>query len=280
MLPGDILSPFIAGDFTQLIIVALILGNAFLIAGPKAQALSSLVEEANTVGLIIAEWIGDLSPGFVALLIILGIQKDTIHMLLGIWKPVLLITLFALMALLLEMLRVSLRFKVPIRMLWSKMKDSFLISLRTFSIETSFTDNQKCCEKRFGISPRLTAYSLPIGLICFMPVSTIASTILTVYAAECYSVPVSIVWMIMALFLAVTLGAAGPPTAGIGILTYTVMFAKLNIPTQGLTLVLAGDILMGFVIYPINQALLQMELIFEADNLDVLNRKVLRQAAK
>ena len=61
---------------------------------------------------------------------------------------------------------------------------------------------------------------------------------------------------------------------------YTVMFAKLNIPTQGLTLVLAGDILMGFVIYPINQALLQMELIFEADNLDVLNRKVLRQAAK
>ena len=77
-----------------------------------------------------------------------------------------------------------------------------------------------------------------------------------------------------------TLGAAGPPTAGIGILTYTVMFAKLNIPTQGLTLVLAGDILMGFVIYPINQALLQMELIFEADNLDVLNRKVLRQAAK
>ncbi len=280
VLPGDILSPFIAGDFTQLIIVALILGNAFLIAGPKAQALSSLVEEANTVGLIIAEWIGDLSPGFVALLIILGIQKDTIHMLLGIWKPVLLITLFALMALLLEMLRVSLRFKVPVCVLWRKMKDSFLISLRTFSIETSFTDNQKCCEKRFGISPRLTAYSLPIGLICFMPVSTVASTILTVYAAECYSVPVSIVWMIMALFLAVTLGAAGPPTAGIGILTYTVMFAKLNIPTQGLTLVLAGDILMGFVIYPINQALLQMELIFEADNLDVLNRKVLRQAAK
>ena len=85
---------------------------------------------------------------------------------------------------------------------------------------------------------------------------------------------------IMALFLAVTLGAAGPPTAGIGILTYTVMFAKLSIPTQGLTLVLAGDILMGFVIYPINQALLQMELIFEADNLDVLNRKILRQAAK
>ena len=84
----------------------------------------------------------------------------------------------------------------------------------------------------------------------------------------------------MALFLAVTLGAAGPPTAGIGILTYTVMFSKLGIPTQALTLVLAGDILMGFVIYPVNQALLQLELVFEADKLDVLNHKILRKPVK
>ena len=279
VLPGDVLSPFIHGDFTQLIIIALILGNAFLIAGPKAQALSSLVDEAYTVGLIVAEWIGDLSPGFVALLIVLGIQKDTIHMILGLWKPILLITLFALMALLLKMLRVSLRFRVPVRTLCLKMKDSFILSFKTFSVETSYSANQKCCEKKLGISPRLTAFSLPIGLICFMPISTIASTILTLYAAECYSVTISFVWMIMALFLAVTLGAAGPPTAGIGILTYTVMFSKLGIPTQALTLVLAGDILMGFVTYPVNQALLQLELVLEADKLDVLNHKVLRSPA-
>ena len=138
----------------------------------------------------------------------------------------------------------------------------------------------QCCEKKLGISPRLTAYSLPIGLICFMPISTIASIFLTLYAAECYGVAVSLVWMIMALFLAVTLGAAGPPTAGIGILTYTVMFSKLGIPTQALTLVLAGDILMGFVIYPVNQALLQLELVSEADKLDVLNHAILRKPAQ
>ena len=280
VLPGDILSPFIQGDFTQLIIIALILGNAFMIAGPKAQSLSSLVDEAYSVGLIVAEWIGDLSPGFVALLIILGIQEDTIHMLLGIWKPVLLVTAFAFLALLLKMLRVSLLFRVPVRTLWLKMKDSFLLSLKTFSIEAPYSANQKCCEKKLGISPRLTAYSLPIGLICFMPVSTVASTLLTLYAAECYAVPISLIWMIMALFLAVTLGAAGPPTAGISILTYTVMFAKLGIPTQALTLVLAGDILMGFAIYPVNQALLQLELIIEAGKLELLNYKTLRQPAK
>ena len=276
VLPGDILSPFIEGDFTQLIVVALVLGNAFLIAGTKVQTLVTLVDEANTAGLVIAEWIGDLSPGFVALLIVLGIQDSTIHMLIGIWKPALLITAFSLAALGLRMLHISLRYKVPIRKLADKMKDSFLLSLKTFSVETSYTANKTCCEKKLGISRQLTAYGLPIGLICFMPVSTIASTLLTLYAAECYQVPVSLVWSIMALFLAVTLAAAGPPTAGIGILTYTVMFNRLGIPGQALTIVLAGDILMGFVIYPVNQAMLQLQLILEADGLGLLKHNVLQ----
>ena len=276
VFPGDILSPFIEGDFTQLIVVALVLGNAFLIAGTKVQTLVTLVEEANTAGLVIAEWIGDLSPGFVALLIVLGIQDSTIHMLIGIWKPALLITVFSLAALGLRMLHISLRYKVPLRTLADKMKDSFLLSLKTFSVETSYTANKTCCEKKLGISRQLTAYGLPIGLICFMPVSTVASTILTLYAAECYQVPVSLVWSIMALFLAVTLAAAGPPTAGIGILTYTVMFSRLGIPAQALTIVLAGDILMGFVIYPVNQAMLQLQLILEADGLGLLRHNILQ----
>ena len=42
----------------------------------------------------------------------------------------------------------------------------------------------------------------------------------------------------------------------------------------------AGDILIGFVTYPVNQALLQLELVLEADKLEVLNKKTLRQSAK
>ena len=277
VFPGDFLSPFIDGDFTQLIVVALVIGNAFLIAGAKVQTLVTIVEEANAAGLVIAEWIGDLSPGFVALLIVLGIQDSTIHMLLGIWKPILLIVALSLAALLLKLLYTSIRYQVPAGLLVTKMKDSFLLSLRAFSIDASYSANKKCCEKRLGISRQVTSFGLPIGLICFMPVSTAASMILTQYAAECYQVTVSFVWMIMALFLAVTLGAAGPPTAGIGILTYTVMFSKLHIPAQALTIVLAGDILMGIIAYPVNQAMLQLQLISEADREGLLSQNTLQR---
>ena len=277
IFPGDVLSPFIQGDFTQLIVVALVIGNALSIAGAKVQTLISIVDEANTTGLVIAEWIGDLSPGFVTILVILGIRQSTIHMLLGIWRPAILIVLIAVCALFLKMFRISLYYSVPILSLCRKMKESFLLSLKTFSVDASYMANVKCCENRLGISHQMTSYALPIGLICFMPCSTVASTVFTLYAAECYEVKVSVVWLIMAIFLSVTLAAAGPPTAGIGILTYTVMFSKLHIPAQALTIVLVGDILMGFVIYPVNQALLQLDLVTQADNLKMLNRKVLQK---
>jgi hypothetical protein len=54
------------------------------------------------------------------------------------------------------------------------------------------------------------------------------------------------------------------------------MFSRLGIPAQALTIVLAGDILMGFVIYPVNQAMLQLQLILEADGLGLLKHNILQ----
>ena len=237
----------------------------------------------NDIGSVFRIWEGGLAiyggiiAGFVTILVILGIRQSTIHMLLGIWRPAILIVLIAVCALFLKMFRISLYYSVPILSLCRKMKESFLLSLKTFSVDASYMANVKCCENRLGISHQMTSYALPIGLICFMPCSTVASTVFTLYAAECYEVKVSVVWLIMAIFLSVTLAAAGPPTAGIGILTYTVMFSKLHIPAQALTIVLVGDILMGFVIYPVNQALLQLDLVTQADNLKMLSRKILQK---
>ena len=55
------------------------------------------------------------------------------------------------------------------------------------------------------------------------------------------------------------------------------MFSKLGIPSGALTIVLMGDILMGFVMYPINQAMLQLELVLIADRARLLNKAALRR---
>ena len=137
-----------------------------------------------------------------------------------------------------------------------------------------------CCENKLGISKKLTSFGIPLGLISYMPAEGIATIVLLLYAASVYKVNVSIIWLFIAIALTVALTAATPPVSGIGILTYTVLFAELSIPSSALTMAMVADILIGFIVIPMNQAMLQMELVAEAETLDLLNKDVLRAKLK
>ena len=71
LIPNDGLSPLITGDSPQLILLAVILGNALLTSGEKTGGLVSIVNQGNTICLTLAEWVSRLTPFFVTLLLIL-----------------------------------------------------------------------------------------------------------------------------------------------------------------------------------------------------------------
>ena len=276
-VPNDALTPIIQGNSPQMILIALIIGNALLQAGQKASRLQVIIEQADSLGLIIAGWVSRLSPFFVTVLFILGVWNGSISTMLSIWKPLLLASVLIILMGLLSVFRISIRHHIPMRLLFEKMKDSFRIAFRTSSVDSSIAENLICCEKRLGISKKLTSYGVPLGLISYMPATCVAVIVFVMYVANLYQVQISIVWLIIALILDVALEAATPPVAGVGILTYTALFAQLNIPLRALPIAMAVDILFGFLVTPINQAMLQMELITEAETLDLLNRDLLHK---
>ena len=85
------------------------------------------------------------------------------------------------------------------------------------------------------------------------------------------------VWLIIAVVLTAALIAATPPVAGIGLLTYTAIFAQLGIPRQALTMAMVADITLGFAVSALNLAMLQLELVNEAAKVDLLDRNILRK---
>lgn len=276
-IPNDILSPFISGDTRQIILVAVIFGNAILVAGTQSDALLVLVEQLNATALIVAGWVGKVSPFFISILLILGLWHGAYQPLLRCWQPFLLFLVLSVLALAGWMLWVSRTRKVPFRKLARKIKPSFLLALRTASVDVAYGDNALCCEKRLGISPKVTSYGLPLGLVIYMPSATMATMVFTAYAAKTYGIVISTVWCITAVTLTVTLLAATPPMAGIGLLAYAAIFSRLGIPSDGLTIALLADILFGFVTAAVNQAMLQMELVIHADRIGELNLNILRK---
>ena len=278
IIPNDVLSPVISGDSPQLILIAAILGNAILVAGNQSESLVSILEQIDTVALIVAEWVGRVSPFFIAILLILGIWDGSFQVLAGCWKAFLLYLLLSFLFLAGWTLWVALTRKVPLRNMIRNLRHSFLVALRTASIDAAFGDIQFCCEKRLGIKPEITSYALPVGTIVYMPSSSVATIVLIMYVARSYGIVISGVWCVTALFLTVALVMASPPVAGVGLLGYAAIFARLGIPSEGLTVALMADILFGFACTAVNQAMLELELVIHADregqlDLDLLRRR-------
>ena len=277
IIPTDILSPMISGDSPQLILLALILGHAFLTVGQQSGGLIALVDQLNTTGLLVADWVGRVTPFFVSLLLVFGIWSESLSPMLALWKPILLFAVLYGVIFAVQLAFVSWWEEIPPRLLLGKMKPSFLTALRTGSVNSAYGANQACCERRLGIGRTLTKTGLPLGLLIYMPAGTVASMIVILYETAASGVEVSPFWLLMAVLLTITLQAASPPVTGIGLLSYAVIFSQLGIPEDALTTAMVLDILFGFVTSPFNQAMLQLELILAASRSGALDREILKK---
>ena len=134
-------------------------------------------------------------------------------------------------------------------------------------------ESVSCCEKKLGISPVITRYGIPLGSNIYMPGVAINMLIISLYMAEQYQVPISFLWLLIAVFLSTILAIASPPISGASLLTYAVIFSQLGIPTQALGIAMMADILMGFMAAALDQVFLQLEMILLADDAQILDKE-------
>lgn len=276
MVPGDIVSPFLNGETPQLLFVAIILGNALLVLGSRSDTLVHIVDQANNVGLKIADWMSRTTSIFVMLLLTLAVWKGDIWKILGLWKVLLTFGVISFVILGSALISTSGKYKVPVKKLILKMKDSFIVAFKTSSVNTAFALSQQCCNKRLGIDPKFLSYTQPLGMVLFMPTGTIAISLFSLYAAWLYDIDTSLVFYLTVLLLSVALQTASPPVAGVNLLTYAAIFKRMGIPNEAIVVAMVADILFLFLASAVDQALLQLDLVHEADTRGELNEKVLR----
>ena len=277
IIPNDIFMPFIKGESPQVILIAFVLGNALLLTDGKSEKLTSLFEQANSIGLIVAGWLSRLVPYFVALLLILEIWIGSSLDFVGIWKPVLIFLVISVSTMMIYISYVCISRNIKFSKFVKKLYSSFITALKSASVEHSYGENVMCCETELGISKTMVSSALPLGLIMFMPASSVAMLTFTMYAAELYGTSVSLVWYIFAVILTVIVVFAEPPVSGVSLLGYAAIFSQLNIPIKALTVAMVANIIFNFFTPALNQAMLQTELVLQANKAGVLNKEILRK---
>lgn len=275
IMAEDMISPFVTVNTAQLVLMAVFIGSAINRLHFESDVTEEFIDECYGIGLQLADWVSSAVPFFSVILMTLIIWRGDIAIFQNVWIAFLLFIALSILTLLIWMFYLASRHKIPLTLIWSKLKQSFMVTLRTGSINEAYSYIEKSVISSFGMERHFAKASLPSGLVLFMPSSLIELIVFSIYAAKIYNVPATLSWYFMLLFLTVVLSMASPPVAGVSLISFMTIFAQLGIPRPALIAGMIADIIFGVIAGAFNQAMLQCELVLQAGEIGLINSKVI-----
>ena len=277
IIPDNMITPFTEGNFLQIIFIAVMVGLALLVLGSKTSLVISFVEQANTVFKLIIEVICSAISVVIFISLYSMVMNGSFLILLQAYKAPVLIFLGCLFAILVYLCTVCITTKVKPNVFIQKVMPAFLIGLTTASSSAAMSTTMATCEKQFGIDKKIINFGIPLGQILFGTNSVTEFIVIAFCMAEIYSVAVTPVWIVMAIFTSVILTVATPPIPGGSVALCTILFTQLGLPLDGIAVAVAIDVIADFLITAAEIFCLQSELVITSDKLNMLDTERLRK---
>ncbi len=278
IIPNNIVSPFSINNPMQIICLAIIIGFAILVLGKKTTVAATCLEQTSFIVQYIMECVSNLVPAIVFISIFNMFLTRQFAVLYTAYKPVLCMAASCVLMGVLYALWVSIKCKVPFVMFVKKLMPTFIIGITTDSSSAAFSTNVETCEKQLGIDPKIINFGLPLGQVVYMPGAAILFVCMAFFMAECYQVEITAAWLVMAFLVTCFVAIAAPPIPGGALTCYTLIFTQLAIPTEAVAMAIVLNVLMGCMATGTNLYALQCELTLLSDQLDLIDRDVLRKA--
>lgn len=277
IIPGNIISPFLEGNSLQIIFMSICTGLVLLVLGEKVPAVSTFVGQANTAIQFMMETVSRYIPVFTFVSLFSLITSNALNGLEAVIKGILLGVLACVIWPILYALAVSVRLKVSFFMLLRKLFPTYLVALTTASSAAALSINLETCQRRLGISSRISSFAVPLGQVIFKPGAAFGFFLMAMGLGECYGVAMPFSWVVTGVLLAGLLAMAAPPIPGGALSCYTVLLTQLGIPSQAIALAVAGNVILDFFMTSCGISCLQSELTLIANRLGMLNTEILKK---
>lgn len=244
MVPTNPIASLASGDMLQIIVFAVLLGVALtMMKAQRAKLLVDVFDRLNDAMIILVHIAMSLAPyGVGALLFkVAGTTGLSVLVSLGGYSLLVLLGLFLHIVLIYcSVLFFGARFS-PIQFL-SGMKEAFLVAFSTSSSSATLPVTKECCEQNLNTSSKISSFVLPLGATINMDGTALYQAIATLFIADVYmSGGLSLVDQLTIVFTATlaSVGAAGVP--GAGIVTLAMVLTAINVPLEGIALILGVD---------------------------------------
>lgn len=242
IVPRNIYSAIVEEHMISIIFFTLLIGISLNYIGKSAKPILDLVHSFNTCILKITEWIMHLAPFGVFSLIASLISDIGINA----FKSLALYMLSVTIA-----LSIHLWIIIPIILLlfanyspkkfFIKMFPALATAFSTDSSIATLPVTIESLEKRVGVSNKITSFVAPIGATINMDGTALYEAMAALFIAQVYGIHLSFTEQIIIAITSIlaSIGAAGIPSAGL--VTLVIVLQAVNLPLEGISLLLAVD---------------------------------------
>ena len=244
IIPKNILKEYSATNMLAIIFVSLIFGMALLGMnnGPPKESFVGFFHALSEISIKVVGWIMKIAPYAVAALMIEAVAKFGLEPMLKVGKYVfvvmgaLLIQFFVVYGFILKFI-----LRIPLLQFYKRALPIFLTAFSTSSSAATMPVTIRTLEKSFGVPDSITTFSVPIGVTVNMDGTALFEVMAALFIAQVFDVDLSMMEHVTLVFLVLvtSIGVAGVPGGSIPILMAAMV--SLNIPAEGMALIIGVD---------------------------------------
>lgn len=252
VVPDNPVAALADGNMLQIIIFALIFGVAITLAGERGRHVLNFFVDLNEVVMKMVLIVMKLAPYGVFCLIAQTFATqgwDIIKPLSGYFLTLvaaLLVHGLGSYSLLLQLGRLN-----PL-LFFRKMRAALVFAFSTASSNATIPVTLSTVEKRLGADNSIASFTVPLGATINMDGTAIMQGVATVFIANIYGIHLGMNEFLMVILTATlaSIGTAGIP--GVGLVMLTLVLKQVNLPVEGIALIIGVDRLLDMMRTAVN----------------------------
>lgn len=253
IIPNNIINAMALGKMLQIIFFSILVGISILMVGPKAEPIVELIEIGNEIMMKMVNIVMAIAPYAVFTLLARAISNLGFDLLVDLAGYVLVLISALMIHLFITLMGILKLFSgmSPVTFM-KKMRETQIFAFSTSSSNATIPVTLKTVTDRLGVNNSVAAFTVPFGATINMDGTAIMQGVATVFIANAYGVDLGITGYLTVIMMSVlaSIGTAGVP--GVGLIMLSMVFAQVNLPIEGIGLILGVDRLLDMIRTAVN----------------------------
>lgn len=121
------------------------------------------------------------------------------------------------------------------------MREAWIVAFTTSSSAATLPVTMRCVEEKLGVEKKISSFVLPLGATINMDGTALYQGVATVFIAQVYGMDLTLSQQITVVLTAVLASIGTAPVPGVGILMLVMILNSVNVPAQGIALIIGID---------------------------------------